>query len=414
MLLKGCCLVAAFVAGGASFIFAQSDAEIEIPLPPVEAEATLSTGKAAESSEDNYVRLLETFLKTGDEEVTTKVFRCQYISAETARRLIENFLTPAGTVARSEEDDIVVVADVISRMPEIEKILSEADRPVPQVLVEARIVEFELSTDFDREVEFGFAHTRSSPAVQNVLSNLLLPGSSGQESLDNTYGTGGGSAGRLWTFAGNDRNNVWALIRYLETKNRARLLSSPNLVIRRGADGNINTGEKVPIETQTMNGSVTSNSVRYENVGVKLIVRPIMIAGERIRLRINPEVSNVSRYDVTSKAPYISLRSATTELEAVSGEMIVIGGLLRNEERLTETAVPYLSKIPLLGWLFRGETRRSITSQLVIFVTPYVVTPSNRETRELLQTGVIPDSLKEGIRAIEENLNSEGQNLWSE
>ncbi len=384
-----------------------------LPVCRAQTEQEELPAKKDEAGE-NYTRLLEGFLKTGEEEIATKVFRCQYIAAETARRLIENFLTPAGTVARSEEDDLLVVADVASRIPEIETIFEQADQPVPQVLVEARIVEFELSTDFTKEVELGYAHTKSSPAVQSVLSSLILPGSANAETLADTYTAGGGSNGRLWTFLGDDRNNIWALIKYLETKNKARLLSSPNLVIRRGADGNINTGEKVPIETQTMNGSVTSNTVRYENVGVKLVVRPMMIAGDRIRLRINPEVSNVSRYDVSSKAPYISLRSATTELDAVSGEMIVIGGLLRNEERVTETAVPYLSRIPLLGWFFRGETRRSVTSQLVIFVTPYIVTPSNKDARELLQSGVIPESFREGIRAIEKNLNGEGRKLWSE
>ncbi|MCL1857420.1 MAG: type II and III secretion system protein, partial [Kiritimatiellaeota bacterium] len=283
---------------------------------------------------DDSLTLLERFVAEKEQQPILYTVRCKHISAETLRRLIENFLTPVGTVACSEEDDLLSVSDTAERIAQIKGLIAEADKPVPQVLVEARIVEFELNDSLTKEMDLGFASMGDSDSLRKVLSSLIFPTRMETDSNVGRAGAGGGgSMGRLWTFAGSDSFKIWGLLNYLETKNCARLLSSPNIVIRRGADGNIATGEKVPISTETITGNSISTSTRYENVGVKLIVRPIMIAEDRIRLRINPEFSNITRYEASgARAPYIALRSVTTELEAKSGEMIVIGGLLRKEE----------------------------------------------------------------------------------
>jgi len=355
----------------------------------------------------DYTQLLEKFVSESTEELIIHTVRCQHVNAETLRRLVENFLSPGGTVACSDEDDLLVVSDTESRMEQIKRIIEDADKPVPQVLVEARIVEFEISDDFTKEVELGFAQVGDSDSLRRMFTSLILPYGGAAEATvkDLDLAAGGGSSGRIWAFGGNDSFKMWSLVRYLQTKNYARLLSSPNIVIRRGADGNIITGERVPIPTETTTGSSISKTVKYENIGVKLIVRPLMVADDRIRLRINPEFSSISRTDVDSKAPYFALRSASTELEAKSGEMIVLGGLLRKEERIMDTRVPYLSSIPLLGWFFTGKTTRTVTSQLVIFMTPYLITPDNAAEREATQTGKIPDDLRNKIQTIEQQVN---------
>ena len=362
----------------------------------------------------DYAQLLERFVSDSTEELIIHTVRCRHVNAETLRRLVENFLSPGGTVACSDEDDILVVCDTTARMEQIKGIIEAADQPVPQVLVEARIVEFELSDDFTKEVDLGFANVGDSDALRRMFTSLILPYAAAAEGSVQGMDTalGGGSNGRVWAFGGNDSFKMWALVRYLQTKNYARLLSSPNIVIRRGSDGNIITGEQVPIPTETTTGSSISKTVKYENIGVKLIVRPLMVAEDRIRLRINPEFSSISRYDVDSKAPYFALRSASTELEARSGDMIVLGGLLRKEERITDTRVPYLSNIPLLGWFFKGKITRSVTSQLVIFMTPYLITPENADIRDATQTGKIPETLRSKIQEIEHQVNDPDAQPW--
>lgn len=378
-------------------------------------EVTDPEKQPATKTNANYSQLLEKFLSNQQEKYILHTVRCQHVSAETLRRLVENFLSPAGTVACSGEDDVLIISDTPERIEQVKEIVKEADQPVPQILVEARIVEFELSDALNKEVNLGFKAMGDSDPLRKVFGNLILPGfdayATSVEGVDAS--AGGGSNGRIWAFGGNDSYKIWGLVNYLQTKDCARLLSSPNIVIRRGADGNITTGEKVPIETETTTGSSISKSTRFENVGVKLIVRPVMVAGDRIRLRINPEFSNIARYDLISKAPYIALRSATTELEAKSGDMIILGGLLRKEERETDTHVPYLWRIPIVGWFFTGKTTRAITTQLVIFMTPYLITPESASERNQAQTGKISEPLRLKMQEIEKQIYDENQSLGS-
>ncbi len=392
----------------------------EAPEPEEPATTNMLNHEESESGKPivpktnaNYSQLLEKFLSNQQEKYLLHTVRCQYVSAETLRRLVENFLSPAGTVACSGEDDVLIISDTPERIEQVKEIVKEADQPVPQILVEARIVEFELSDALNKEVNIGFNAMGDSDPLRKVFSNLILPGydayATSVEGVDAS--AGGGSNGRVWAFGGNDSYKIWGVVNYLQTKDCARLLSSPNIVIRRGADGNITTGEKVPIDTETTTGSSISKSTRFENVGVKLIVRPVMVAGDRIRLRINPEFSNIARYDLISKAPYIALRSATTELEAKSGDMIILGGLLRKEERETDTHVPYLWRIPVLGWFFTGKSTRSITTQLVIFMTPHLISPETAVARDQTQTGKMTEQLKLKIQEIEKQLYDEQQSL---
>ena len=369
----------------------------------------------------DYNRLLEQFLKSNEGEPEIFFYRCKHVSAETMRRLLESFLTPAGQVARSDEDDVVVVSDTPARVPQLKRILEEADQPVAQVLVEARIVELEISDNLTRDVNMGFAKTGASDSVRKIFQDLLVTGSassSGAEDLTHTVSAGKGADGHLWTFVGMDQVKIWAMINYLQEKGHARILSSPNLVIRRGASGNITTGEKVPVLSRTITGSSESIATRFENVGVKLIVSPVMISGKLIRVKVNPEVSSSSRTVNTGgfETPVIVVRSASTELEANDNELITIGGLMRQELRTTERRVPYLADIPYLGLLFQYKESKTFTSQIVIFMTMRLVSPGAYDAVSEQQTGGVPDDVRKRVQAIEDEvIREENQTLlWKD
>jgi type II secretory pathway component GspD/PulD (secretin) len=290
---------------------------------------------------------------------------------------------------------------------------------VAQVLVEARIVELEISNDLTRDVNMGIAKTGASDSVRKIFQDILVPGTSGSagtETLDHSYTAGKRSDGTLWTFVGVDQVKIWAMITYLEEKGRARILSSPNLVIRRGADGNIMNGEKIPVLERTITGSSESISTRFENVGVKLIVRPIMISGKRIHVKVNPEVSSAPRSVTTGnfETPVIVVRSASTQLEANDGELITIGGLMREEQRVVERRIPYLADIPYLGVLFQYKQSKSFTSQIVIFMTMRLVEPGAYEALSVQRQSGVPSDIRERVQAIEYEVNRDNQTIWKE
>ena len=377
-------------------------------LAPVRDEVTESV---------DYTRLLEQFLKADEEQLEMVFYRCKYVSAETMRRLLENFLTPAGTVGRSDEDDVVVISDVAARLPQLKQILEQADKPVAQVLVEARIVELEISDDLTRDINMGVAKTGASDSVRKIFQELLIPNSgdsAGVEDLDRTFTAGKGADGHLWAYGSFDQVKVWAMLTYLEEKGHARILSSPNLVIRRGSDGDIMTGEKIPVLERTITGSSESISTRFENVGVKLIVRPIMIAGKRIHVKVNPEVSSAPRSVDTGgfQTPIIVVRSASTELEANDGELITIGGLMREEQRSVERRVPYLADIPYLGVLFQYRYTKAFTSQIVIFMTMRLVEPGAYTALTGQQAGSESAEFQKRVEDIESEVSRNNQEIW--
>jgi len=392
-------------------------AVLEAPQEMTEEGAGLDEARAPVTESVDYTRLLEQFLKVDDENLEMYFYRCKYVSAETMRRLLENFLTPAGTVGRSDEDDVVVLSDVPARLPQLKQILEQADMPVAQVLVEARIVELEISDDLTRDINMGIAKVGGSDSVRKIFQELLIPGSqdsAGTEDLDNTFTTGKGSDGHLWAYGSFDQVKIWAMLMYLEEKGRARILSSPNLVIRRGADGDIMTGEKIPVLERTITGSSESISTRFENVGVKLIVRPIMISGKRIHVKVNPEVSSAPRTVDTGgfQTPIIVVRSASTELEANDGELFTIGGLMREEQRLVERRVPYLADIPYLGVLFQYRYTKAFTSQIVIFMTMRLVEPGAYNALSEQQKDSVSEEFRKRVEEIESNVDRTNQELW--
>jgi type IV pilus assembly protein PilQ len=394
-------------------------AQGEAPGELAGADALQPPASVPAADAADYTRLLEQFLKVDSENAEVYFYRCKYVAAETMRRLLENFLTPSGQVACSDEDDVVVVSDMPARLPQLKLILEQADQPVAQVLVEARIVELEISDNLTRDVNMGFAKTDSSDTVRKIFQELLLTDtadSSGTEDLTDTFSAGKGSDGHLWSFVGVDQVKIWAMINYLQEKGHARILSSPNLVIRRGASGNITTGEKVPVLSRTITGSSESISTRFENVGVKLIVTPVMIAGKLIRVKVNPEVSSSSRTVDTGgfETPVIVVRSASTELEANDNELITIGGLMRQEQRITERRVPYLADIPLLGLLFQYKQTKTFTSQIVIFMTMRLVTPGSYGAVSGAQATGVTEDLRTRVQAIEDEVIRENQSLWKE
>jgi type IV pilus assembly protein PilQ len=326
--------------------------------------------KAVEPPPADYGKLIKGISEENPETKEMMVYECKHIRGEGLKRNIENFLTPAGTVACSDESDIVIIFDEKTQLPLLKRIAESLDKPVPQILVEARVVEFTIDSNYQKEVNLDLKVFQNLEDVQKlpvssmdfikrITDAYVTPGTN----LQNTQGS------MAWThFNGANNTLLTTYLKFLEGRGRAEILSAPNLILRRGTDGSIITGEEVPIQTQTVTSGSVSTSTQFKSVGIKLRVSPIMIVGDRVWLSVSPEVSNVTRVDA-SGAPIIAIRNANTELEVRDGQLIALGGLLRKEDRVSERRVPVLSQIPLLGHLFKGKTISTVQSQLVIFLS---------------------------------------------
>ena len=157
----------------------------------------------------------------------------------------------------------------------------------------------------------------------------------------------------------------------------AKILAKPRLLTISGSKAKFLSGGEIPVLIQTGGQSGTSFNVEWKTYGVKLDIEPTADALDNINCTIRVEVSNLDAAAGVSYngsvVPALKTRWADTSLYVKKGGTIVIGGLLQTEEIKSETGIPVLSDLPLIGVLFRSTATQKMESELVIFVTPSIV-----------------------------------------
>lgn len=299
-------------------------------------------------------------------ERSTLIYPCKFAMTEVLGASIEGLLSPEGTVSISPALNNVIVADRAQNVRSIMNVLDEIDRPVAQLLVEARIVEVAVDSDLEYEIE----HILSR-ATENGAS--VIQGGTG-----GNFNTPGGSPGdgqgilgnlRLWE---SDGDSLDTFIRLLVTRGKAKILSSPNLIVSAGTEASIITGQEVPVQSSFSTGGSVATNTQFKRVGIKLRVLLQQIANDTARVEINPEVSTVTGFTAATAQvpanPIIAIRNVTSILSLKDGEILTVGGLLQNETRQTVRGIPLLSDIPGIGLLFQSRRNTKNRTQLIFFL----------------------------------------------
>ena len=293
----------------------------------------------------------------------TLIYSARNAQPQVLREAVEGLVSPEGSVQESASLNVIVVTDRSELIPPMLKVLEGLDRPVAQLLVEARVIEVTLDSDLEYEIRHALSVAGASSFLQSSGITLGTPGGSplgDQGSLVNI---------RSWS---NDGNVLDTFVRLLMTRGQARLLSSPNLIVGPGTDASIITGEEVPVLSSTVAGGSIQTTTTFKRVGIKLRVNLLQITNDTARVEINPEVSAVTGYTAATQNnpanPIIAIRNVTSTLSLKDGEILTVGGLLRSEERKLTRGVPLLQDIPLLGVLFRSQRNQTVKTQLVFFL----------------------------------------------
>jgi len=184
-----------------------------------------------------------------------------------------------------------------------------------------------------------------------------------------------GSLAKLGDFR---RGQVDAFVRVLHANNYGKLLAKPKLLTLSGTTADFLVGGELPIVSQDSQGHTTVNWKEY---GVKLSVKPEK-KEKTIRTHVRAEASTVDAANAVTLPngtymPALKTRWAETSVELESKATVIIAGLIQNEDVRLSSGLPFLSDIPLLGWLFRYTRTERIETELVIFVTPSLVVPGN-------------------------------------
>ena len=334
-------------------------------------------------------------------EQTSWQGRLSYLDTDQVKAVVEKtVLSDKGTFISLGSGNVFIVTDLPDRVAAARRLVQELDRPSAQVEIEARIVV--SSRQFARAlgVQWGFLN-QQVPQYGNT-TNLAFPNSvilngqgvpstgglpADQGGLAPAAGIGTASRGYMVNLPATQQNtgigismgnilgsfNLDAALTAAENSGKARIISTPRITTQNKVAAEIKQGVQLPYQTVS-NGTVT---VAFKDAGLSLKVTPTITDAGTVLMQVvvdnsSPDFGNVVGTGAAAVPP-INTQSAQTSVLVKDGSTTVIGGIYQGQESLAKQNTPFLSQIPVLGLLFKNNTTRNSTTELLIFITPRIV-----------------------------------------
>lgn len=312
-----------------------------------------------------------------------------YASASDVQGQVSSLLTPRGTVTVDARTNTLVIKDIPDNLNAIRQLVESLDSQVPQVLIEARIVE--TNDTFAREfgIQWGgdisFSQSNGNPTGLIFPSVLGIAGGAtdGQTptagtsanpnfavNLPAAAGTGSGGALGLSLGSVGGAVNLNLRLSALEETGHAKIVSSPKVMALDNQTANISQGTSIPISVVSAAGVQTV----FVDATLELDVTPSVTPDGNIRLTISASKNEPDFQNTGARGdPTIIRRSAETELLIRDGDTTVIGGIYTRNTGSSSSGVPFLRSIPILGYFFRTTSSSERRTELLIFITPRIV-----------------------------------------
>jgi len=298
-------------------------------------------------------------------------------------------LSPRGTVIYEARTNQLFVSDIPSKLEEIQVLIAKIDIPVRQVLIEARIVEADDSFGRSLGIKLGATDARGTPTRRGISigGNYDAIGvQTGQISgpidfqpnsqfvnLPANVATGfnGASAGSfaLALFGASANRFLNLELSALEAEGKGNVVSSPRVVTADQTKARIEQGEEIPYQQATSSGAT---SISFKKASLRMEVTPQITPEGNVILDL--EVNKDSRGALTAAGPAINTKQVKTQVLVENGGTVVIGGIFQQDERNEINKVPLLGDIPFIGYLFQNRVRTTNKTELLIFITPKIVT----------------------------------------
>jgi type IV pilus assembly protein PilQ len=266
-----------------------------------------------------------------------------------------------GKITVDKRNNQIIITDIADKVKQAKEIVKKIDKVTPQVMIEARIVE---ATDtFSREIG-------TSWAISGTRTDGNLGGTLGFDmDATNPPTSSLGSIGIQFTrLIGNTFQVVDARLAASESEGNVKIISAPKILTLDNKAAKIKQGLAYPYNKLDADGNTTTE---FKDIALELEVTPHITPDERVTMKIvikNNEIGAVINNQVS-----FTTKEAYTELLVDDGDTIVIGGIRKTRTDIGESGLPYLRKIPVLGWLFKTESNEDTLEELLIFITPRVV-----------------------------------------
>ena len=290
-----------------------------------------------------------------------EVFELDFASAVDVDQAVKGLLSPAGNswvIEASSTDnrrtrDIVAVVDYPANLEQIADYVCQIDQPPRQVLIEANILQVDLSDECRNGVNFEQITSFRGNQVRFLSAGFADP-------LSPTA-----------SFLEVDGAGLDGLLEVLKTTTDAKTLASPRVLAVSGQQARIQIGDQLGYRITTTTQTSSLESVEFLDVGVVLTVTPRITRDGRILMRIKPEVSN-GQIDPNTGLPAEETTEVETDILLNSGQGMVIGGLIQETDGIVQSKVPWLGDLPYLGLLFQKRNQIKERSEIIVTLLPHV------------------------------------------
>ncbi len=305
-----------------------------------------------------------------------------YAHAAEIMPIVKKFLSARGDVVADPRLNALIITDIPSVMPEIQRVMRELDRKTQQVEIEARVVAAtrNFARDIGVQLGFGWGNTPtavtgagaagSSPLIRSDITNPSYFTSGGTIPLFSNLGAVGPTSGLSISNATN-AYRVDAILSMAESRGLLKILSRPRVVTQNNIVATVKQGVRIPVVTAAQLGGPPTTT--YIEAALRLQVTPQITAESTIFLNVDVENTTPDFGRQVAGNPALITQQATTQVLVTDGGTVVIGGVIQTQNSVNIFQVPLLGDIPVLGNLFKRRGVSTSTQELIFFITPKIV-----------------------------------------
>ena len=273
-----------------------------------------------------------------------------------------------------------------SQWEEIKRAIDKLDNVPLQVQIETRILEVKLTGQFQFGVQWYLQGLAGSTTSTDSSGNPVITPGHPSNPRQIGLGQGGSAYGGEPFFYSFLNSKLQVAVRAMETSGNTKTLSAPSMVVMNNQVGSIQVGDNIPINQTSVNtgiGVATSYSqVQYLTTGVILKVRPRINPGGLVYMDVSQQVSQRDNSQPSNNGnPAISQRELSTQVAVQSGQTVLLGGLIQQDEGKTDTGIPGLNRVPVIGRLFGTTNRNRDRTELIVLITPRIIRNSEDAKR---------------------------------
>ncbi len=324
---------------------------------------------------DKAVKVLES--QRDAEPLKVKIIPVSYAKVEELSPQLKDFLSKRGKVVADKRTSSVIITDIVENIERVTNLVKALDTPPYQVLIEGKVVEAGENFARDIGIQWGLGGGQIAAGSQTLTPSLnITPGA-----------LGGSGANLAFTYGTFDAlGSLTAALQLFEKESQIRVVSSPRIVTVNNEAASISQTVNIPVKTTTpsLAGQPPSTSYSYTGIELSLQVTPQITAESDVIMQIDLKREFAANVPAQGDPPDINKRQAKTKVMVRNGQTAVIGGIYQSDNNITESGIPYLRNLPVVGWLFKQRSRTDKKNELLLFLTPRILnneqTPKGNET----------------------------------